>query len=223
MAAFTNLKCMSDPKPREAAVVPWNPKTPVASLGGNMVLYCRAVGWPRPSITWWRGKDMLPLSSEKFEQFRDGSLTIRLVTLRSLGPYTCQVYNGQGRATSQTIVLRALGPVYNTLAHDRDYLQYIVDPPKAPSTASPKTSAPTTLFPAVRPGQRPYWPSYHSPSPLKTTLAPTTRAFIGEALHAFWLLTLITVYICSVMEMGCRLLLKQIKLCMLSLGILWFD
>lgn len=190
---------MPDPKPREAAVVPWNPKTPVASLGGNTVLYCRAVGWPRPSITWWRGTDMLPLSSQRFEQMRDGSLTLRLVTLSSLGPYTCQVYNGQGRATSQTIVLRALGPVRDSLPGDRNFLQYILEPPKAPSTPSPFSSL-TTLFPAIRPGKRPYWPAYHSP---RTTLAPTTRAYIGEALHACWLLTLMTVYMCPVKAMGC--------------------
>lgn len=190
---------MSDPSRREAAIVPWNPETPVASLGGSTVLYCRAVGWPRPTITWWRGTDMLPLTSEKYEQFRDGSLSLRLITLNTLGPYTCQVYSGHGRATSQTVVLRALGPVFNTLDRDRDFLQYIVDPPKAPSTPSPKESAPTTLFPAVRPGQRPYWPSYYLPSPPRTTEAPTTRAYIGEVLHASWL-TSMTLYTCTLVK-----------------------
>lgn len=149
---------------------------------------------------------MLPLSSSSYEQFRDGSLTIRVVTLRSLGPYTCQVYNGYGRATSQTIVLRALGPVESTLASDRDFLQYIVDPPKAPSTSPPVTSAHTTLFPAIPPGERPYRPSYYSPSLPKTTEAPAVRAYIGEVLYTF------TLHICILIPrlihgevLGCRL------------------
>ncbi|KAG0713545.1 Papilin [Chionoecetes opilio] len=169
---------VTDPKHREVEVVPWNPKTPLASLGNKISLYCRAVGWPRPKVTWWRGSKMLPFVSEGFKQFRDGSLTIRVVTVRRLGPYTCQSYNGYGRAASQTIILHALGPVYNTLASDKDFLQYIVDPPKAPSVSPSVTHATTTLFPAVRPGHRPYWPSYYSPSLPTTTEAPVTRKFI---------------------------------------------
>nr|XP_045610870.1 papilin-like [Procambarus clarkii] len=172
---------ITDPKPRESAVVPWNREAPVVSLGNPTVLYCRAIGWPKPFVTWWRSADMLPLSSQQYEQFRDGSLTIRVVNLRNLGPYTCQVYNGYGRATSQTIVLRALGPVHNKPSADRDFLQYIVDPPKAPpTTKSPPPAIPTTQFPAIRPDQRPYWPAHRPPPPLKitTTPRPTTRPYI---------------------------------------------
>lgn len=175
---------MSDPKTREAAVVPWNPKSQLASLGSEMKLYCRAVGWPRPSVTWWRGPHMLPISSVEYEQFRDGSLKIRMIALGSLGPYTCQVYNGYGRATSQTVVLRALGPVSNVRPGDRIYLQYIVDPPKAPSTSTPVIPAPTTDFPSILPDRRPYQPDYYSPLP-QSTEAPTTRIYIGEVLYTF--------------------------------------
>ncbi|XP_045125730.1 papilin-like isoform X4 [Portunus trituberculatus] len=168
---------VTDPNPRGAVVVPWNPTTPLATLGNKMTLFCRAVGWPRPSVTWWRGRDMLPVTSRAYEQFRDGSLTIRVVNLRSLGPYTCQVYNGYGPATSQTTVLHALGPVHKPLPSDRDFLQYIVDPPKAPATSPSVIPAMTTIFPAVPPGQRPYWPDYILPSP-KTTEATTTRIVI---------------------------------------------
>ena len=181
---------MSDPKSREAAVVPWNAESPLATLGNKMMLHCRAVGWPRPTVTWWRGTDMLPFTSERFEQFRDGSMIIRVVTLRSLGPYTCQVYNGYGRATSQTTILRALGPV-NSIPSDRNFLQYIVEPPRAPPTSPPKTKVFTTHFPAVRPNQRPYWPSHVPPLLPETTQAPTTKAFIGEVLYAF------TMYKCN--------------------------
>ncbi|KAK4313128.1 hypothetical protein Pmani_015500 [Petrolisthes manimaculis] len=173
---------ITEPTPREAAVVPWNPPEPVATLGSPAVLYCRAVGWPRPQVTWWRGNDMVPFSLDQYEQHRDGSLTIRVVKIRNLGPYTCHVYNGKGRAISDTIILRAYGPLVNTLVRDQQFLKYLVSPPKAPPTTPPPTS--TTAFPAIRPDQRPYRPPYFLGSTISssvTTLAPTTttsRAYI---------------------------------------------
>ncbi|KAK7075724.1 hypothetical protein SK128_022420, partial [Halocaridina rubra] len=172
---------VDDPKERPPQVVPWNPEKPVVTLGGRTVLYCRSVGWPRPSIHWWREDAMVPLSSEQFEVYRDGSLGIRVVSLRTLGPYTCQAYNGRGRAVSQTLILRALGPVFNTPISDLSFLKYIVEPPRAPSTTSPPPpTTPPTEFPAFLPGERPYWPEgVKSPSPIKTTTAlQTTPVYI---------------------------------------------
>jgi len=48
---------------------------------------------------------MLPFSSERYEQVRDYSLLIRMLERADLGPYTCQAYNGLGRAASWTITL----------------------------------------------------------------------------------------------------------------------
>lgn len=73
---------------------------------------------------------MLPFSSERYEQLRDFSLLIRLVTLRDLGPYTCQAYNGLGRADSWTITLQAVGPVAGVSEEDREYLNYLVGEPR---------------------------------------------------------------------------------------------
>ncbi|XP_068234682.1 papilin isoform X9 [Palaemon carinicauda] len=180
-AEKTTSFTVDDPKERPPEVIPWNPEKPVVSLGSPSVLYCRSVGWPRPSIHWWRGNSMVPLSSEQFEVYRDGSLGIRVVTLRTLGPYTCQAYNGRGRAVSQTLILRGLGPVYNTPSMDRSFLEYIVDPPKAPpTTRPPPPTTPSTPFPAFLPGQRPYWPEFHPP-PTKAPsviLQPATRPYI---------------------------------------------
>ncbi|ODM97201.1 Papilin [Orchesella cincta] len=67
------------------------------------------------------------LSSERYEQMRDYSLVIRLVSLRDLGAYTCQAYNGLGRAASWTITLLAYGPVQVQNVDDREYLVYVVD------------------------------------------------------------------------------------------------
>lgn len=179
---------MSEPKLRRVVVVPWNPKTPLATLGSPMTLFCRAVGWPKPQITWWRGSNMLPVTSGSYEQFRDGSLTIRVVSLRSLGPYTCQVYNGHGPAASQTTTLHALGPVHKAHPNDRDFLQYIIDPPKAPPTLPTVTPPVTTVFPALPPDQWIYWPSGITASPKPTE--PTTIE-PGETLYTLILTTCI--------------------------------
>ena len=162
---------MSEPTERPAFVVtPKKNQRPIATLGNSVVLYCRVVGWPKPQITWWRGNSMLPRSSKKFEQYREGSLSIKRVSLFDLGPYTCQAYNGKGTATSHIIVLKALGPLKITSSRDRAFLKYIVSPPKPPPTtpSPPKTKKP--YFPAYRPDERPYWPSYRT-----TTTSTTSR------------------------------------------------
>lgn len=70
---------------------------------------------------------MLPFSSERYEQMRDHSLVVRLVTLRDLGVYTCQAYNGLGRAASWSVSLLAYGPVQVQDVEDREYLVYVID------------------------------------------------------------------------------------------------
>lgn len=96
---------------------------------------------------------MLPLSSQKYEQKRDMSLRITVITLRDLGPYTCQAYNGQGRATSNTVTLYAMGPVKVNTPKDREYLPYLVER-QGPSVTQPPPPPPTR-FAATR-----YYPTY---------------------------------------------------------------
>ena len=149
-------------RPRPAKVAtPRNPK-PIVTLGNPTIIRCLAVGIPRPTITWWRGTKMLPLSSAKYEQGRDMSLRISIITLRDLGPYTCQAYNGKGRATSNTVTLLAMGPVQINTPKDRDFLPYLVEPSVAtPSTSPPPPRRPpSTAFPVNRPEEYPYYQHY---------------------------------------------------------------
>ncbi|XP_076032052.1 proteoglycan-like sulfated glycoprotein papilin isoform X2 [Oratosquilla oratoria] len=168
---------ITDPTPRTAVMVPGWEDDPVVTLGSRTILRCRVVGWPRPSVAWWRGSRMLPLSSEKFEQKRDHSLLIRIVTLRDLGPYTCQAYNGRGRATSLKVILRGIGPIHKTLPGDPEFAQFLVSPPTPPPTTT--TPPPSTRFPHVKPPNRPYWPSYHTrPRTTTSTTTSTTTMYI---------------------------------------------
>ena len=131
----------------------------VATLGVPLFIHCHAIGWPRPSVTWWRGERMLPLSSERYEQFRDYSLLIKVVTFRDLGPYTCQAYNGYGRPSSYVTVVQAVGPVYSVDADDSEFSRYLVPAPVAPPTTPP----PPTVRPPLTPKRPSYWPAYVDP------------------------------------------------------------
>lgn len=137
----------------------------VVSLGSRAVLQCYAYGFPVPSVTWWRGERMLPIMSSELEQRRDLSLVLRAVTLTSLGPYTCQAYNGLGRAASWTVTLKAIGPVHSFDPNDVTYNQYLVTPPRADHQLQPPPYRP--LPPRVQPTQPP------------APAAVTPRVFIG--------------------------------------------
>lgn len=104
----------------------------IVELGAPAILACRAIGWPRPAVTWFRGSHMLPLSSDELEQARDNSLLLRSVSLPQLGYYTCQAYNGVARAASHRVALKAFGPVQPLDPNDVTYDQFLVLPPRAP-------------------------------------------------------------------------------------------
>ena len=159
-----SLTILVEPTSRPAEVIGEDKTYVVVTLGAPTVLQCYAVGWPPPAVTWWRGDRMLPLSSEQFEQRRDHSLLIRSVTLRNLGPYTCQAYNGYGRAASWTVTVQAVGPVHTS---DSSYNEYLVPPPKKPET-------PDTVTHTEKPSY-PYRPVRPSPHPQPRTRPPVVQ------------------------------------------------
>lgn len=106
----------------------------VVSLDAPAILQCYAYGYPRPTVTWWKEEKILPMNTDQYEQRKDHSLAIRRVTLRLLGPYTCQAYNGQGRAASWTTTLRGVGRVVTLAPEDKAYTIYLIPatPPVSP-------------------------------------------------------------------------------------------
>lgn len=99
----------------------------IATLDSPTALHCYAVGWPRPIVTWWRADKMLPMTSDLYEQRPDHSLVIQMVTVDVLGPYTCQAYNGQGRAASWSVTLQARGRGHSDNP-------YVLPPSRHPAT-----------------------------------------------------------------------------------------
>lgn len=155
-------------------------------MNSPCLLRCYAMGWPRPSVTWWRGDNMLPLSSENYEQDTDYTLLIRSVTLTNLGVYTCQAYNGIDRPASWSVTLQTIGPIYNIKPEYQNYMKYVVLPPKRPVTEKPqypyrpiRTHSPDYItFAPVQP-TRPHILRF---TPLETTtMTPVISRFKGEA------------------------------------------
>lgn len=107
---------------------------------------------------------MLPLSSERYEQFRDYSLLVRRVSFRDLGPYTCQAYNGYGRPSSYTVVLQAFGPVYSVDTDDIEFRRYLLPPPQPDPRLLPSTTTTTTPAPFRPRPQQPYYTQAPRPS-----------------------------------------------------------
>ncbi|CAG2058286.1 unnamed protein product, partial [Timema podura] len=163
---------ITEPTSRPAEVIGEDSTYVVVALGAPTVLQCYAIGWPRPSVTWWRGDRMLPFSSELFEQRRDYSLLIHSVTLRNLGPYTCQAYNGLGRAASWTVTVQAVGPVYSENPEDVEYTKYLVHPPQRPETPI-VAERPTYPYRPARPPQPPQ-PETPRPRPPPPPPVPET-------------------------------------------------
>lgn len=118
-------------------------------------LRCLAGGQPKPTVYWWRGTNMLPYKTDRFEVTREFSLVFEKVELHDLGPYVCQAYNSIGKPVSIQITLKVRGPVHVRNEEDRKYLQYVdSEPLRAPVTTPRQISypyRPTSLPTRTRP------------------------------------------------------------------------
>ncbi|CAH0551174.1 unnamed protein product, partial [Brassicogethes aeneus] len=125
---------VANSEPRPASVLEQDEQPNVViSLNAPTTLDCFALGFPYPDVTWWKDNSMIPLQNRDFEVRKDYSLHINNVKLHNLGVYTCQAYNGVGKAASWAVTVKARGPFYSNDPKDAQYLQYIVNPPDEPS------------------------------------------------------------------------------------------
>ncbi|XP_035225520.1 papilin-like isoform X3 [Stegodyphus dumicola] len=76
-----------------------------ARIGESAELPCNAVGWPKPTVTWWRETKMLPLSNRQYEQLANYSLLIRSVVYEDKGEYSCHAFNGIGSGSIYKVTL----------------------------------------------------------------------------------------------------------------------
>lgn len=121
-------------------------KNIVVSLGSPTFINCYALGYPYPSVTWWKNGSLIPLKTSEYEVRKDYSLLIHSVRLSNLGLYTCQAYNGYGKAASWSVTIQALGPVHTSNPEDQQYLNYVIPSPQNPN----QQPAPLSPAPAYR-------------------------------------------------------------------------
>ena len=137
------LVSCSDAVRKPADIISNSVSSVVVTLDAPSILHCYAYGYPRPAVLWWKEDTMLPRNSVQYEQRRDNSLVIRHVTLTALGPYTCQAYNGLGRAASWTTTLHAVGSFTPLDPQDFKFLVYLVPPPNVPIQPDPSNRLPS--------------------------------------------------------------------------------
>lgn len=117
-------------------------------IGEPAELPCNAIGWPRPTVTWWRDTTMLPLSSRRYEQLPGFALLIRSVAYEDRGEYACHAHNGIGSgAVYKVTLIIELQPEFGA--------------PYYPEDSDSRDSEPLTPFNAVTtplppPSQYPY-------------------------------------------------------------------
>ena len=150
------------------------------SLNAPATLNCLAVGNPLPAVTWWKDDSLIPLKTSQFEVRKDYSLLIHSVKLTNLGIYTCQAYNGVGKAASWSVTVKARGPYHSTNPKDQKFLKYIVNPPELPTTV-----APTVAQPVFRPTPPPYLPPANNEINPNRDTAPQGPPNFGKVLDIF--------------------------------------
>ena len=70
-------------------------------VGASLKFRCAASGYPRPSISWMRGKDR---AFPKRAEISGGTLRINNVQLEDEGDYHCTVENSGGETTRKAVL-----------------------------------------------------------------------------------------------------------------------
>ncbi|KAG8186993.1 hypothetical protein JTE90_005765 [Oedothorax gibbosus] len=150
-------------QPEPARILP-GPNVTEGKIGEPAELPCNAIGWPKPTVTWWRETTMLPLASQRYEQLPNYALLIRSVVHEDGGGYSCHAHNGIGSGSifKVTLIIDIQAPPYGV--EDSDFSARDSEPafqplpplqpfPNAPTlsthislaTSSPTAGAPLQL------------------------------------------------------------------------------
>ena len=80
-------------------------------LGSPLRVRCLAYGYPPPSVFWYHGNNgtMVPYINAVYEA-RGNILLIRSLAIETLGQYICRAYNGEDKAPSWVVSVRAHRP-----------------------------------------------------------------------------------------------------------------
>ncbi|CAH1111392.1 unnamed protein product, partial [Psylliodes chrysocephalus] len=159
----------SEHRPVSILAEPGDEQPLIVSLNGPATLNCYVLGYPFPAVTWWKDDSIIPFKNNEFEIRKDYSLLIHSVRLQNLGIYTCQAYNGFGKAASWSVTVKTRGPINFVNPLDRQYNKFVVYPeeyssPNIPSVTTPRIDVPLQPQRPNTPYYTPYVPSYTEPS-----------------------------------------------------------
>lgn len=148
------------------------PPPALVSLNAPASIDCFALGNPHPSVYWWKDSTLVPFHNKGFEVRRDYSLLIHSVKLSDLGIYTCQAYNGVGKAASWSVTVKAKGPYrFKNSDEEKKYGQLIVNPgmiqPESPYVQTTVPPQPVQVYTRATPPARTE-PPYRQPPPRPT-------------------------------------------------------
>ena len=83
------------------------PEKTKAAVGGCKRFECRVVGYPRPTVTWFKdGRDITKNDRFEFDYSVDGIITmvIHNVTFTDQGVYSCRAENSEGWAATAALL-----------------------------------------------------------------------------------------------------------------------
>lgn len=154
-----------DPEKTKAYILGEANSTQIVTLNKPATVRCLAGGYPKPFISWWKGTELLPYKSTRFEVTQEFSLVFNQIELSDLGPYICQAYSGSGKPVSKYVTLRAIGPVHTNNDDDRQYFKYLIDAPSI--SVTPQVHYPNII---------------HRPTPRVPVheVAPIERSEVGK-------------------------------------------
>lgn len=80
----------------------------VVTVSETAYLACKAAGYPKPIVNWYRNGTQLPQRSARYHVFPDFTLAIRNVTFSDEDIYMCRAYNRIGRPSVWKVSLTVM-------------------------------------------------------------------------------------------------------------------
>lgn len=116
------------------------PEKTRAALGGCQRFECRVIGYPRPTIQWFKdGRNITKDDRYEFDYSIDGIITMVIcnVTEKDQGVYSCRAENSEGwAATAAFLNVRGKGCVFSTSMFlqlvFKSEIEKIIPPPPYP-------------------------------------------------------------------------------------------
>nr|XP_037282835.1 zwei Ig domain protein zig-2-like [Rhipicephalus microplus] len=90
-----------------ARITMWT-HTRLELMGSTVQLFCRPIGSPKPSVSWFGPDDTELQNSDKYKVLENGDLEIRNIAWNDMGGYTCTAENSHGVDRTSTFLYPTL-------------------------------------------------------------------------------------------------------------------